>query len=141
MDGYLTKPISGVALAEAIAGGADAAADTGQQDQPVLDRARLAELAAAMGEAGVQRMVAQFVRDLPDLVVRLTRACDAKDTSLMLQIAHEGAGAAAMVGAVAFGQHLMQIEDVCRIGSQAEAEALVPQVAALSQAAIAALQA
>jgi hypothetical protein len=35
----------------------------------------------------------------------------------------------------------MQIEDVCRIGSQAEAEALVPQVAALSQAAIAALQA
>lgn len=138
MDGLLIKPISGAALAETIAGGSEIEMQAKNED-PTLDRARIDELTDAMGKAGVQRMLSQFLADLPGLVSRLAQACGDEDFERVRQIAHDGVGASAMVGAVALGSQLRRVETACRDGNLSEAVKQAQLVPDLSHALTAAL--
>lgn len=129
MDDHWTKPISEAHLRAIIA--SQAAAPRSDPDVHLVDDERLGELAEAMGQDGMVRLMAQFGRDLPLILQRLQTAADTSQTTALRAAAHEGAGSCAMVGATALGRHLARIEELCRTGDLGTAGSLLPMTATL----------
>ncbi len=130
MDCYLTKPISQVALAQALARQTAIASPTAPAS-PVLSGDRVAEHAAAMGQAGLVRIFAQFRRDLPLILTRLQDAARTAGLPALQRAAHEGSGSCAMVGAQALGQCLAELVTAAMACDGAAATALAEQTATL----------
>lgn len=124
MDDYLTKPISKANLSRAIAGQPEHAAPK-PVSKIVLDAERLAELQAAMGTAGLQRVITRALQDLPAIWQRLQDSAAEAQLSNMLAASHEAAGSCAMIGATDMRQTMAQIEELCRDGDLPRATAIL----------------
>jgi CheY-like chemotaxis protein len=124
MDDYLTKPISKANLSRAIAGQPEHAAPK-PVSKIVLDAERIAELQAAMGTAGLQRVITRALQDLPAIWQRLQDSAAEAQLSNMLAASHEAAGSCAMIGATDLRHNTAQIEELCRDGDLPRATAIL----------------
>ncbi len=132
MDGYLTKPISEADLSRALSDDPELIAPV-VADKGIVDLDRIADLRLAMGEAGVRRVLDQFLRDLPGVRERLDVAAADQQLAALMQAAHDGAGACAMVGAATLGHRLAAIEQACRQTELAAACQILADTAPLWQ--------
>jgi HPt (histidine-containing phosphotransfer) domain-containing protein len=80
----------------------------------VLDAGRIEELRQALGAEGMQRTVAQFLRNTADTMDRLRSAAPSPAEAQAL--CHELAGVAAMVGAAQLHRHFAGLEARLRTG-------------------------
>jgi CheY-like chemotaxis protein len=104
MNDFISKPLDRRKLERAVA----RASGSGEADPPSLtmpeswvDRRRLQELAAELGQDAVAELLASFWRDAGEIVDLFRRACDAGDLGAMGQVLHTLKGAAANLGIVA----------------------------------------
>lgn len=134
MSDYLSKPITGERLAEALARWAPRTRvepeETAMQNNDVTLVFDREQLAAATGDdAALMREILDiFVANLDDLLARMERAADAGDLSGLSAIAHELKGSAGNVGARQLTQLAAQVEAAARTGKlDAEALQALPQ--------------
>ncbi len=127
MDDYLVKPVSESGLAQALRfGGTQQVGDAGIGLPAVLDQARLQEVRAAMGEAGLGRVLTSFQASTSLTLDRIAEHATWADPAGLQALCHEAAGAAAMVGAARLYALLVEIESKCREADVAAARQLIP---------------
>jgi len=113
IDELLIKPLSGEALAQALAGAAPGAGD--------FNAAAWKEMRDLLGPVGVSRLIAALVDDLPLQQQRLNAAADAGDLPALRQLAHALRGVALQLGASALAGQWQSAEHAATAGDAAGA--------------------
>lgn len=115
MDGWLTKPVSLSDLSRLLQGVEPRPAAPLPTVAPLgLDAGRQAELRAALGPSELQRAMTRFALDIETLLARLNASAADGPFPHLLAAFHEGAGAAAMVGANGLRIAFLKGEAACR---------------------------
>jgi CheY-like chemotaxis protein/HPt (histidine-containing phosphotransfer) domain-containing protein len=129
MDDCLLKPISEAALVQALSSGPVQAATT--PDPGLVNEARIEELRAAMGDAGMTRVLASFRSGTAEVIDRIARFSQDGQPADLMALCHEAAGSSAMVGATGLHALLVEMEDLCRQGNLAAALSRTDSLSAL----------
>lgn len=94
------------------------------------DPAAIQLLARLGGPSLVQRMVAAFVRNLPDRIMRMRGAADAGDLEELAGVMHSLKSITAQMGLRAVSERCTRTEDHCGEGNLAAARLEVARIAA-----------
>jgi PAS domain S-box-containing protein len=129
MDDCLLKPISEAALVQALSAGPVQAATT--PDPGLVNEARIEELRAAMGDAGMTRVLTSFRSATAEVIDRIARFNQDGQPADLMALCHEAAGSSAMVGATGLHALLAEMEDLCRQGNLAAALSRADSLSAL----------
>jgi PAS domain S-box-containing protein len=119
-DSWLTKPLSTRALSAALL--PDPAPRTPVEDAgmkgsalpPLVDTDRLAELTAITDPQSLQRLLGRFRSDMENTIAAMTAGSGTLPLAALATICHEGASAAAVIGASRLHYHLARMEAACR---------------------------
>ncbi len=98
MEAALTKPISRIALLEALSGPLPEAATTATDGDAIMDETSLADLGAQLGPATAHRLIARLIDEADDIVARLPRLDPATDAAQISALCHTLAGSSGTFG-------------------------------------------
>lgn len=125
IDGWLTKPLSINALAAAldqqdtrIAQDKDTA-PAHEREEPVLDAEWLESLKSMSGDLAVRRVLASMKTQMDKIVSAILSGLSDQPLTEISALCHQGAGAAAVTGAVRLHKRLSAMEASCNASDRA----------------------
>jgi signal transduction histidine kinase/DNA-binding NarL/FixJ family response regulator len=116
IDSWLTKPLSTRDLAAALT--FDTGAALAGPDAPLMDMDRMAELAQIAEPQALARLLAQFQTNMDGILDSIDAHAAAAPSASLAATCHEGAGAAAVIGATRLHAHLARMEALCHAGNR-----------------------
>jgi PAS domain S-box-containing protein len=125
IDGWLTKPLSINALAAALDQqnaqiDQDGMPTTGQEPaEPVLDAEWLGSLKSMSGDLAVERVLASMKTQMDKIVSSILAGLSEQPLTELSALCHQGAGAAAVTGAVRLHRRLSAMEASCDASDRA----------------------
>ena len=160
MNGFLPKPIDRTTLLDAVeavladrrcpqpqpslpapAPPAPSGGDESGREDPLIDRAVLADLRDSVEPARLPKLLALFAEETEARIANIAQALAGNDLDTLARIAHALKSSAGAFGAAALARAVAALEEEARAGRAAEAARLAERVFALAQASLAALRA
>jgi PAS domain S-box-containing protein len=139
IDGWLTKPLSINALAAALdQQDSPIARDEGTASphapaEPVLDPEWLGSLKSMSGDLAVRRVLASMQTQMDEIVSSILSGLSEQPLSEISALCHQGAGAAAVTGAVRLHRRLSAMEASCNASDRAALQKLAADLESIWQ--------
>ena len=139
IDGWLTKPLSINALAAALdqqnarINQAEDTASGHETAEPVLDAEWLGSLKSMSGDLAVQRVLASMKSQMDKIVSSVLSGLSEQPLTEISALCHQGAGAAAVTGAVRLHRRLSAMEAACDASDRAALQKLAADLESIWQ--------